>query len=386
MISKELSKTFLVSCLLLSLVCINPAGACASELTENDISARAAVLMDQSSGRVLFAKNEHERLPMASTTKIMTALIALESGNLGSRVVVSERASLIEGSSIWLEKGEAKTLEELLYGLMLRSGNDAAAAIAEHLGGSIEDFSVMMTERARGIGAYNTQFKNPHGLTDENHFTTAFDFGVIACQALSIPRFKEIIATREKRITWPGHQWDRYLRNQNRLLDLYPGADGVKTGWTTPAGRCFVGSATRDSWQLVAVVLNAPNMWEDTTNLLDHGFTNWTPGDLISKGQFIKTEPVKGGLKEKVRLVAAEGFTYPLKKGEEKLIEYEIKVKNEFALKAPVRKNDIIGELVISFAGEEIKKMDLLAGESVGKKSIATSLQNWLEKWLQHLF
>ncbi len=377
-------KKLLINCLIILLI-LNLTVTPVSALTENDISAQAAVLMDQSSGRVFFAKDEHKRLPMASTTKIMTALLALESGNLNSRVVVSERASLVEGSSIWLEKGEAKTLEELLYGLMLRSGNDAATAIAEHIGGSLEDFSVMMTERAREIGAYNTHFKNPHGLPDENHFTTAYDFGLIACQALNIPKFREIITTREKRITWPEHQWDRFLRNQNRLLELYPGGDGVKTGWTSAAGRCFVGSATRDSWQLVAVVLNAPDMWEDSKVLLDYGFTNWTPRQLISKGQFIKTELVKGGLKDKVTLVTAAEFIFPLKKGEEELIDYDIKVENKAALEAPISKNEKIGELVINFTGEEMKSIDLLAGESIGKKSIFITFKNWFKKWLQYI-
>lgn len=355
----------------------------AEAFSSEDISAKSAVLMDRSSGRILFAKNENERLPMASTTKIMTGILAVEHGNLNSRIIISERAFNIEGSSIWLEKGEVKTLEELVYGLMLRSGNDAAVAIAEHLAGSVEDFSVMMTEKAREIGAYNTQFKNPHGLDEDGHVTTAYDLGLITCHALKIPLFREIIATKEKKVSWPGHEWDRFLRNQNKLLNIYPGGDGVKTGWTTPAGRCFVGSATRDSLQLVTVVLNAPNMWEDTTTLLDYGFANWKGKKLISKGQYVKTELVEGGTEEKVKLVAGEEFNYPLKEGEEEYLEFDIIIDSS-PVRAPVHEGQVLGRMVVNHLDKEIKSIDLLAGKSVSRKGLFYYLCGWLEKWLRY--
>ncbi|RQD76582.1 MAG: D-alanyl-D-alanine carboxypeptidase [Candidatus Syntrophonatronum acetioxidans] len=370
--------------LLIIFLFINLSALSVLALTEEEISARGAVLMDRSSRRVLFNKNHEERLPMASTTKIMTGLLALEEGDLRGRVVVSERAAGVEGSSIWLEKGEVKTLEELVFGLMLRSGNDAATVIAEYLAGSVEDFSVMMTDKAREKGALNTSFRNPHGLHDEEHFTTAYDLGLITCAALDLPEFREIIKTREKRITWPGHQWDRFLRNQNKLLDMYEGADGVKTGWTTPAGRCFVGSATRDSWQLVAVVLNAPAMWEDATTLLDYGFDNWKLHSLIRENQFVKTGEVKGGAREKVRLIAAGEFTYPLQEGEEEHLVYSIAV--EQPLKAPLRKGDKMGEVTVFLNEEELGGVDLLAGESVDRKNIFLSLKNRWKSWFLYLF
>ncbi|UNC93874.1 D-alanyl-D-alanine carboxypeptidase [Candidatus Contubernalis alkalaceticus] len=365
------------------IICINLSVCPAQALTNDQVTAQSAVLLDQSSGRVLFAKNEGERLPMASTTKVMTALLALEKGDLNSRVVVSKRAAETEGSSIWLEEKEVKTLEELVYGLMLRSGNDAAVAIAEHLAGSVEDFSVMMTERAQELGAYNTQFKNPHGLDDEEHFTTAYDLGLITCRALEIPKFKEILITKEKKITWPGHEWDRYLRNQNKLLELYPGADGVKTGWTTPAGPCFVGSATRDKWQLVAVVLNSNNIWEDTKNLLDYGFENWSPSELMEYQQFIKTVEVEGGDQDKVRLVTAASFTLPLEEEEEELVEYRVLV-DKSALKAPIKEGQVLGEITVILQGEELKSVNLLAGESINKKNVFITLFNSFKKWLVH--
>ncbi len=351
--------------------------------TSVDVTAQSAVLMDQSSGRILFAKNEHERLPMASTTKVMTALLALEMGDLNSRVVVSKRAAETEGSSIWLEEKEVKTLEELVYGLMLRSGNDAAVAIAEHLAGSVEDFSVLMTERAQQLGAFNTQFKNPHGLHDDGHFTTAYDLGLITCEALKTPKFQEILTTREKRITWPGHQWDRFLRNQNKLLELYPGADGVKTGWTTPAGPCYIGSATRDEWQLVTVVLNSNNIWDNTVLLLDYGFENWSPRELLASEQFIKTVEVEGGNRDKVRLLTAKACTVPIREGEEDLVEYQVLVY-ESPLRAPLYKGQILGEISVFLQGEEVKSIDLVAGESIARKNLWITFINSLKKWLSH--
>lgn len=348
-----------------------------------EVTAQSAVLMDQSSGRVLFAKNEHERLPMASTTKVMTALLALEMGDLNSRVVVSKRAAETEGSSIWLDEKEVKTLEELVYGLMLRSGNDAAVAIAEHLAGSVEDFSVLMTEKAQQIGAFNTQFKNPHGLHHDEHFTTAYDLGLITCEALQIPKFKEILTTKEKRITWPGHEWDRFLRNQNKLLDLYPGADGVKTGWTTPAGPCYVGSATRDQQQLVTVVLNSNNIWDDTVMLLDYGFENWSQKELLTSEQFIKTLEVEGGSRDKVRLLTAEAVSVPLLEEEEGLVEYRVLV-HKSSLRAPLAEGEILGEITVILRGEELRSIDLVAGESIARKNIFITLFSSLKKWLTY--
>ncbi|HOL18259.1 MAG TPA: D-alanyl-D-alanine carboxypeptidase family protein, partial [Bacillota bacterium] len=282
--------------LLLSLL-LPAAAAAENELAteEGGITARAAILMDRETGRVLWEKNAQLRLPMASTTKIMTAILALELGNEADVITTSKRAAATEGSSIWLEEGEQKTLEELLYGLMLLSGNDAAVAIAEHIAGSVENFAALMNEKAAAIGATNTHFCNPHGLPDDRHYTTAYDLALISAYALQNERFREIIRTPEYIISWPGREWDRVLQNQNRLLELYPGGDGVKTGWTKEAGRCFVGSATREGWQLVAVVLNAPQMWEDTMRLLDYGFETYSRQKVLYQGQVICTAEVYKG-------------------------------------------------------------------------------------------
>lgn len=283
-----------------------------------DISAEAAVLLDWKSNRILFARNLHLPKPMASTTKIMTAILALENGSLDDLVVTSPRAAFTGGSSIWLEEGEEKTLEELLYGLMLRSGNDAAVAIAEHISGSVESFASMMTARAQELGAVNTSFRNPHGLHHPEHYTTAYDLALISSHAMGINKFCQIVSTPRITISWPGHPWNRVLYNQNKLLEIYRGGEGIKTGWTTPAGRCYVGSASRNGRRLIVVLLNAPRMWEDAVALLDYGFNSFEYCPLIEEGQYLKAIPVIDGLQGKTEAIAAQSFYYPLQENEKK--------------------------------------------------------------------
>lgn len=194
------------------------------------ISAQSSVLIDGTSGRVLYEHNAYEKLPMASTTKIMTGLLACESGKLDETVKASPFASGTEGSSLWLKVGEKLTLEELTYGLMLKSGNDAAVAIAEYLGGSVDAFTLLMNKRGREIGAKNTNFMNPHGLDAEGHYTTAYDLALIAREAMKNKKFSEIVSTKTYSIPMEGEKWNRALKNHNKLLWQYEGCNGVKTG------------------------------------------------------------------------------------------------------------------------------------------------------------
>ena len=194
------------------------------------ISAKSAVLIDANSGKVLYEHNSYEKLPMASTTKIMTGLLACESGKLNESVKTSAFASGTEGSSLWLKIGEKLTLEELTYGLMLKSGNDAAVAIAEYLGGSVDAFALLMNKRAREIGAVNTNFKNPHGLDSDGHYTTAYDLALIAREAMKNDTFRKIVSTKTYSIPMEGEKWDRALKNHNKLLWNYDGCNGIKTG------------------------------------------------------------------------------------------------------------------------------------------------------------
>lgn len=340
------------------------------------ISAEAAVLLDWNSGRILYGRNAHLPRPMASITKVMTATLALEKGNLSDVVITSPYAATIGGSSIWLEEGEDKSLEELLYGLMLRSGNDAAVAIAEHIAGDENSFAKIMTRRAYELGARNTSFKNPHGLHHIEHYTTAYDFSRIAAHAMGINKFREIITTEHIIISWPGHPWERHLYNQNKLLEIYPGAEGIKTGWTTPAGRCFVGAATREGRRLIVVLLNAPAMWEDAVQLLDYGFNQYSYKPLIIEGQTLKTIPVLNSTRERVTILAGQSFLFPMQEKEAKNVTYRFVVTEP--LYAPLKAGERVGELEINFDNELIGLIELLAAEDANKINIWQRLKRML--------
>lgn len=334
---------------------------------EPEISARSAILMDRASRRVLWKKDEHRRLPIASTTKIITALLALERGSEEERIKVSRQAAETEGSSIWLEEGEIKTLGELLYGLMLRSGNDAAAVIAGHVGGTGAQFVELMNERALALGAKNTCYINPHGLPGEGQYSTAFDQGLIACAALDNSRFREIVSTPVCTISWPGQPWDRIMSNQNRLLELYPGGDGVKTGWTREAGRCFAGSATRNGWQLVCVLLDAPQMWEDAAALLDYGFQHYKHQKIFARNDVVCTAKVNKGC-SRVAAALSEDLFLALGPGEKELLRYRIIVDEP--LMAPLAAGEKVGAIEVYLDGQLLGRAGLCAGRPVARKSL----------------
>ncbi|PZM64291.1 D-alanyl-D-alanine carboxypeptidase family protein [Paenibacillus dendritiformis] len=252
------------------------------------IHAKAAALIDVASGRILYSWNGEEPLPMASTTKIMTAIVAIETGKLSDAVKTSKRAFAKEGSSLFLRRGEEMSLHHLLYGLMLRSGNDAAVAIAEHVGGSEEGFVYMMNEKAEMLGLEKTQFRNPHGLDADGHYTTANDLARLSAYALHNPTFQEIVRTKVKTVPNPNEKWDYRWTNKNKMLQLYEGADGVKTGYTSKALRCLVSSATRNGQQLAVVTLNDGNDWLDHSRLLNYGFSAFPAVPLVAKGDKIQ--------------------------------------------------------------------------------------------------
>lgn len=365
---------------LLAVLLILPAGV-AHSLSPPRLTARSALLLDQATGRILYSKNAHEKLPMASTTKIMTAILAMESGKMSDIVTVSERAVNIGGSSIYLEVGEKKTLEELVWGLLLRSGNDAAVAIAEHLSGSVEKFAVEMTRRAAQLGARQTKFSNPHGLHQEEHYTTAYDLALLAAHAMTLPNFREMSVTREKKISWHDRPAGRLLRNQNKLLVMYEGAEGIKTGWTTPAGRCFAGATARDNWRLVGVVLNAPQMWEDMIKLFDFGYQHYRWHTVIQAGQPLKSAAVVRGVRERVTLVAGSEAGMPLKEDESAYLRFHFNVREP--LKAPLRAGGKAGELQIYFGNTMVRSVPLLAGEDVARTGLVHFLHGFLQSFLR---
>ena len=233
-------------------------------------SASAEVAMELSTGRVLHASNADEKLPMASTTKIMTAIIVIEDCDLDEVITVPDAAVGVEGSSVYLKKDEKIDIRDLVYGLMLRSGNDCAATLAIHHSGSIEKFAEVMNERAKNIGAENTNFKNPSGLPDAEHYTTASDLCKIACYAMKNDLFKQVVST----LNYKGNF--RSYANKNKMLKLYEGANGVKTGYTVKAGRCLVSSAERNGMDVVCVVLNCPDTYGRSSEILDYCFNNFS--------------------------------------------------------------------------------------------------------------
>lgn len=352
-----------------------------SFVNATDIEAKAYVLMDVSTGRVLYAHNSSQKLPMASTTKIMTVLLAIESGRLDEVVKISRNASIQEGSSVYLREGEKIKLEDLLYAIMLRSGNDASVAVAEHLCGSVDKFAELMNEKARAIGAYNTNFTNPHGLPDDNHYTTAYDLGLITCYALRNKKFAEIVSTKKKTIPGPvGENWNRVLINKNKMLWQFTGGDGVKTGFTKKAGRCLVASATRNDWQLVSVVLNCGDMWNASSELLEYGFNNYKKVQIVNKDEPYKEISIIKGKKEKTEIYPKDNLYAPLKIDKEKVENVIIKDRFTDKVKAPITENSKAGELEIYIGDFFIGKTDLIYKENIESTSILHHIKKIL-KW-----
>ena len=326
------------------------------------ISAQSAVLIDAQSGRVLLEYNPHIKLPMASTTKIMTALIALENGELKDKVKIDKDAVGIEGSSIYLYENEYITLEDLLYGLMLRSGNDSAMAIAKHIGGDLEGFVQMMNKKAREIGANNSNFTNPHGLHDDNHYSTAYDLALITREAMKIEEFKKISKTKR----WKANRDKNNLfYNKNDTLWDYEGGDGVKIGYTKRAGRCLVSSATRMDTQLISVVLNDGNWFNDCYRLMDYGFDNFDTYVIFDKGQYFNKISVENGIKDFTPIIVKDSFSYPLQ--EEEIERIKLYVDLPDIIKAPIKKNEPIGNVAVYLDGKLIHEEKLITRENINK-------------------
>ena len=332
---------------------------------EVDNSAQSCILMDARSGRVLYSYNSHEKLPMASTTKIMTALVAIESGNMEDIVRIKKGWTGIEGSSIYLYEDEEITKRDLLYGLMLRSGNDAAVAIANYIGGDIDSFVEMMNNCSKKIGAKNTNFVNPHGLEDNNHYTTAYDLALITKEALKCNIFREIVKTK----TWVANRdKNNYFYNKNKTIWQYEGGDGVKIGYTQNSGRCLVSSATRKGMQLIAVVLNDRNWFNDCYRLFDFGFEKYSPYIVYDKFQFVKCLRVEKGNKDCVPIITKDICILPLSEQEKKKVKVVINLPEK--LEAPIAKGDKIGRIDIYLNGDMINSVNLITKYEVKKISV----------------
>ena len=291
-----------------------PAGDASLPVALTGVNARGAVLIEAESGDVIFGQNQNTRLPMASTTKIMTALVALEALPLDTPVTVTAESVGVEGSSIYLCEGETLTLEQLLYALLLESANDAATAIAVAVSGSVEKFAERMNEKAAALGLTDTHFVNPHGLDAEDHYTTAYELAMVARAALQNETFREICSTERKTIPLHGAEGVRLLLNHNKLLDSYDGCIGVKTGFTKKTGRCLVSAAERDGVTLIAVTLNAPDDWRDHTTMLDYGFALYETVPLCEAGFFSAPLWLVSGAQEYVMVENTDALSAVLRR------------------------------------------------------------------------
>ena len=274
------------------------------------VSARRAYVLDAVSGRELFARNPDERSLIASTTKIMTALIVCEQCNVLDRMRIPKEAVGIEGSSMYLKEGEVLTLQELLYGLMLSSGNDAAVALAIYCGGTVEGFAELMNDKARNLGLTGTHFENPNGLDSPGHYSTARDLAKLAAYAMKNPIFYKTVSAKSVKVG------ERCLTNHNKLLWKLEGADGVKTGFTKAAGRILVSSATRQGRRIIGVTIDAPDDWNDHCQLLNEGFARYQNRQIVQAGQCVGTLEVLSGDSCRIQVLAAEDFSYAMAEGE----------------------------------------------------------------------
>ena len=336
------------------------------------LSAASAILIRADNGECIAAYNADEQRGMASTTKIMTALVAIENGDLDQKITIPNEALGVEGSSLYLKKGEEMSLRELLYGLMLQSANDAAEAIAILVGGSVEGFAEMMNQKAAELGLANTHFTNPHGLAEDDHYTTARDLAHISAYALKNETFREICSTRKTTI--PAAEGVRWLINHNKMLTIYDGTYGVKTGFTKATGRCLVSAAEREGVQLLAVTLNAPNDWDDHRALLDYGFSQLECVQLAKQDDFVCELPLIGGECGSVALHIRNDVTAVLPKDRDSIVERMELLQPRFA---PIYKGDEVGRIVYTLAGKEIASSPLYAATYVGKRQTDTS---FLEK------
>lgn len=365
-------KKLLLALVLLAWLC---PGARASEAFS--VAAKGAVLIDADSGRILFGQNENLKLPMASTTKVMTTLLALENASLDEQVTAGKNASGVTGTSLYLSEGETLSMEHMLYGLMLRSGNDAAVAVAEHIAGSVPAFAEMMNAKAAELGA-DAHFVNPHGLDADGHRISALGLALVMREAMKNPTFRTITGTQRKVIPWVGNEYSRVLENKNKLLKTYEGATGGKTGYTSKAGRCLVFSAERDGLSLIGAVLNCPTWFDTATAMLDYGFENFRAESALEGGQSVDAVRVIGGTDATVRVIAES----PLKAAVPVGGRVETVRTLPERLEAPVRAGEAVGTAEIRSGGRVLARCRLIAAGDVARRGFSEALIRLLRRWV----
>ena len=364
--------------LLMALALLFPGEVQAKE-SPKPITARTYALIEAGSGRLLMGEREHDRLPMASTTKIMTALLILEAGeDLDTVIEVDPRAAGTEGSSLHLKAGERMSLRDLLYGLMMHSGNDAAVALAIHSAGSVEAFAARMNGRAAELGLADTHFMNPNGLHDPQHYTSACDLARLGAAAMARADFREIVSTQRYTTTTGDHV--RTFKTKNRVLTEADGGCGIKTGFTKKAGRCLCFAARREGMLLIGAVLNAPDMWGDAKRILDRGFSEYELRTFLRPGQQVGQVPVTGSAKKTLPAAAKEGILYPVRRDGQDETALEIRLAE--GLTAPIRAGDRAGEAVLAVNGQRIITVPLAVSEGAAPLTFGWFFRRVTERYL----
>lgn len=384
---------FVITSLILSSISLshsNIVNAYAAERADFDIDAKSAVLMDFSSGKILYQKNPHEKLPPASVTKVMTMLLTLEAVDSGKiklsdKVTISEHACSMGGTQLFLAPGEIRTVEELLKGVSIESANDAAVALAEYLEGSEELFVKKMNERAKQLGMKDTNFSNCNGLPIENHYTSAWDIALMSRELLKHPKILDYTKIWMETLS-EGRKQPFTMVNKNRLVKFYEGCDGLKTGSTSEAKFCISATALRNNMRLIASVMASPTRDirnRETSKLLDYGFARYEVVKLADKNDIIGSVKVLKGKSESVKVAPKDSFYVLTEKGNKGEIARDIRISG--SVSAEVKKGQKLGEIVASKNGEEISRMDLIALEDVKRAGsgglISRTFGYWLNMW-----
>lgn len=351
---------------------------------EPGVSAKSAVLMNAGSGQILFAKDEDTQRPMASTTKIMTALLTLEAAQKNNRIItITDEMVRVEGSSMGLRPGDRVSLKALAAGMLTVSGNDAANSAAIAISGSTAAFADLMNRRAEELNLSHTHFVTPSGLDDADHYTTARDLAVLAAEAMKNPDFAEIAGSRLMNIQYENPGQTRRFTNHNKLLSMYEGCTGIKTGYTQKAGRCLVSEAQRDGVSLIAVTLNAPDDWNDHQKLLDYGFSKLT-SCVIDDSGFSTSVAVVGGMKGTVEVCGTDGNNVVLDTEESLRIKRTVEIPR--FLYAPIEQGQVVGTVRYTLDSKTIAQTDITAKEKILKKEVPANLFEVFLDRLKKLF
>lgn len=384
--SKHLSIVLIIVMLLAAF-----SGLISAQEADFDFKAKSALLADATTGKILFEKDMHETVYPASITKIMTLILSMEALEKGKiqmedEVFVSERAASMGGSQIFLSQGDVITVEDLLIGIAVGSGNDASVAIAEHISGSLEGFVDMMNQRAAELGMENTRFLNACGLHVEGHHTTAYDVFLMSRALLQYPQVHEwfTIWMDEEFLKGKISEEGVFLSNTNRMVRYYSGCDGLKTGYTSPAGHCIAATAERDSTRFIAIIMNGPDSksrFAEAQQLLDYAFANYKTVHIAEKNEAMGRVQVEKGTETTVNLLLADHVGILLKKSDE--IDFDKEIKITHSLEAPIEKGEKLGELIVTGNGEEAGREDLLADKDTARASFFQLFQRIISKWVQ---